>query len=428
MNVTLLQMVSLVIGNMIGAGSYMMPIALAKYKIYAVIGWGISSIGAIFLAKLFARMMILFPKEGAPYSYAESVFGRFIGFQMSWGYWIMCPIGSASLMVSIIGTFNSIFPVLGTNTILGIAISALVIVIFSYINLGGVHNTLKIQTIVTFLKLIPLILFSVIALYYFFSLGNSNIFAQYTDVKNVDFFDSILSSAALTFWSFVGLESATIPVGVDSKIVSKATVIGVIFTALLYLLSLVGIFYVVPYEVLSTSMSPFVDAVRILFGDVASKIMAIAALLCFIGSLNGWILIQGQVGFSAAKSGIFPKIFAKLNVNGVPYFGVIFGSFIIIIVTLWQSSNVFTDQFENIVLLASFCTLIPYVYFCSAAFIIANSHNNINYNVKKEIIVVSLVSMAYSISMVIGAGIDTVFIGAVMLLFISPLYISIMKK
>lgn len=428
MNVTLLQMVSLVIGNMIGAGSYMMPMALAKYKIYAVIGWGISSIGAIFLAKLFAKMMILLPKEGAPYSYAESVFGRFIGFQMSWGYWIMCPIGSASLMVSIIGTFNSILPIFSTNVVLGIVISALIIVIFSYINLKGVHNTLRIQTIVTFLKLIPLILFSVIALYYFFNLGNSDVLSKYMDVKKVDFFDSILSSAALTFWSFVGLESATIPVGVDSKIVSKATVIGVIFTACLYLLSLVGIFYVVPYEVLSTSMSPFVDAVRILFGDGASKIMAIAALLCFIGSLNGWILIQGQVGLSAAKSGIFPKIFAKLNLNGVPYFGVIFGSVIIIIVTLWQSSNVFTDQFENIILLASFCTLIPYVYFCSATFIIANSCDNISCNAKKAIIILSLIGVAYSVSMVIGAGIDTVFIGTVMFLLISPLYISIMKK
>lgn len=418
-------MIALVMGNMVGAGSYMMPMVLAKYKIYAIIGWGVSSIGAIFLAKLFAKMMILMPKEGAPYAYSESIFGRFIGFQMSWGYWIMCPIGSASLMISIIGVFNSVFPIFNTNISFGLIISILIIVIFSLINLKGVHNTLKIQTIVTCLKLIPLILFAIIAGYYFFNSYCNEILNQYMDVKEVNFCDSILSSAALTFWSFVGLESATIPVGVSSKMVSKATVIGVALTALLYLMSLIGIFYIVPYDMLSCSTSPFVDAVKILYGDFASKIMAIASLLCFIGSLNGWILIQGQIGLSAAKSGIFPKIFAKLNSNGVPYFGVIFGSVIIVIVTLWQSSNLFTDQFENIILLASFCTLIPYVYFCAASFIISK---NLSYSARNEVITLSLIGMIYSVGMVIGSGLDTVFVGTIMFLLISPLYISVIRR
>ncbi len=42
---------SLVIGNMIGAGIFLMPAALAGYGGISILGWLVSSVGALLLAK-----------------------------------------------------------------------------------------------------------------------------------------------------------------------------------------------------------------------------------------------------------------------------------------------------------------------------------------------------------------------------------------
>ncbi|MEY4332786.1 MAG: hypothetical protein RLZZ196_1524, partial [Bacteroidota bacterium] len=47
---------SLVLGNMIGAGVFMMPSTLASFGGISIIGWVASSIGAFLLAKVFAHL------------------------------------------------------------------------------------------------------------------------------------------------------------------------------------------------------------------------------------------------------------------------------------------------------------------------------------------------------------------------------------
>ena len=47
---------SLVVGNMIGAGVFMMPATLAGYGGISLIGWVCSAIGAFLIAKVFAHL------------------------------------------------------------------------------------------------------------------------------------------------------------------------------------------------------------------------------------------------------------------------------------------------------------------------------------------------------------------------------------
>lgn len=413
-----IEVLALVIGNMIGAGSYMMPTTLAKYGFYAVIGWAITSIGAIFLAVLFSKMFVLDPTEGGPYIYAQKKFGKFIGFQMALGYWLMCPIGSASLVISIISNLCVFFPSLETNTVLSVLISISIVGLFTYINLKGIHDALFVQVLVTILKLVPLIVFSVFSIFYF---DTGKLFANKILITDISPWNAILSSASVTIWTFIGLESATIPNGIKTNIITKATILGVTITAVLYIVSLIGIMCIMPNQVLSESFSPFGDSTRTLFGGFLGNVMTIGSLICFIGSLNGWILIQGQVAYQASLSGLFPKIFQKHNKNGAPIYGIMIGSVIIIAMVLWQQSNTLSEQFEQTILLASFATLIPYIYFCAAAYITFYSSKTPNYNWMS----ISIIAFLFSICVMIGAGKDTIAIGSVVFLLISPLYIFV---
>lgn len=424
-SISLLQLTSLVIGNMIGAGSYMMPASLAKFGVYAVFAWILTSCGSIILAQLFARVFILKPKDGGPYAYANDIFGKFTGFQMSWGYWLMCPIGSASLIVSIISSLSVFFPELMAHQNLALLIGIGFVVVFTIINLFGVENALFIQTIITFLKIIPLIIFAILAFFLF----DSNSWFLNIKLEDISISDAILKSCSLTFWSFVGLESATIPAGIDKKIISKATILGVTITSVLYILSLVGTFLIVPENVLENSLSPFKDAMMIFsHSAILSNFILIAGIICFAGSLNGWILIHGQVALAASKHGLFPKIFQKVNKFGAPHVGIISGSIVIILMAIWQHSNSFISQFENIILLASFATLLPYTYFCASAFIIFKESDLIQKSERKMWTKISILGFIYSICIIIGSGESTIIYGSIMFFLISPLYILIFRQ
>src|SRR5678809_516112 len=113
---------SLVIGNMIGSGVFLMPAALAAYGGISVIGWIISSIGALLLAKLYSNLSKLMPNtDGGPYAYTRVGLGDFAGFLVAWGYWISIWCTNAAISVSFVSALSSFFPVLASSSLAAVA-------------------------------------------------------------------------------------------------------------------------------------------------------------------------------------------------------------------------------------------------------------------------------------------------------------------
>ena len=149
---------SLVVGNMIGAGIFLLPASLAEFGSISLIGWFFTATGAIILAKIFSNLSkIIVNKSGGPYIYSKEGFGDFIGFLVAWGYWISCWISNAAIAIAIIGAFSFFFPILSTNSILAVALGLSMIWFFTWINSKGVQTSGKIQVVTTVLKLLPLV-------------------------------------------------------------------------------------------------------------------------------------------------------------------------------------------------------------------------------------------------------------------------------
>ncbi|WP_420420652.1 amino acid permease [Simkania sp.] len=55
---------ALVVGNMIGSGVFLLPASLATFGTVTIFSWVATSIGAMFLALVFAKLSTLFPKTG----------------------------------------------------------------------------------------------------------------------------------------------------------------------------------------------------------------------------------------------------------------------------------------------------------------------------------------------------------------------------
>ena len=63
---------ALVVGNMVGSGFYLSPVALAPYGLLAPLAWIVMGAGAICLGLSFARLARLVPATGGPYVYTRA--------------------------------------------------------------------------------------------------------------------------------------------------------------------------------------------------------------------------------------------------------------------------------------------------------------------------------------------------------------------
>ena len=66
---------SLVLGNMIGSGIFLLPTSLAAYGGVSLLGWLVSAVGALLLAEVFASLSRIVPKSGGPYTYSRAGYG-----------------------------------------------------------------------------------------------------------------------------------------------------------------------------------------------------------------------------------------------------------------------------------------------------------------------------------------------------------------
>ena len=70
---------------MVGSGVFLLPASLGAYGGISIIGWLITTAGAMLLALMFSRLSRMVPKAGGPYAYTRRGLGDFAGFLVAWG-------------------------------------------------------------------------------------------------------------------------------------------------------------------------------------------------------------------------------------------------------------------------------------------------------------------------------------------------------
>ncbi|NND24470.1 MAG: amino acid permease [Flavobacteriaceae bacterium] len=412
---------SLVVGNMIGAGIFLIPATLARFGSISLLGWIFTAAGALILAKIFSNLSkIVVNKSGGPYTYSREGFGDFVGFLVAWGYWISIWISNAAIVIAIIGALSFFFPELETNPILSISIGLGFIWLFTWINAKGVSTSGKVQVLTTILKLAPLV-FVILLGIFFFDIKN---FPEFNLTEASDF-ATFPMVAAVTLYAFLGIECATIPAETienPEKIVPKATMMGTILVTCVYIIGTVVLFGILPVDILQDSPAPFAEAGRIIAGDSGGYFVAAGAAISGIGALNGWILISGQIPMATAKDNLFPKIFKKENKHGVPLFGLIIGSVLTSVVMLMNYTDGLVEQFSFMLNLTVLTALVPYL-FVAAAYIIIVINKKLHINSFFKTFTLGSLGFAYSLWAIYGSGSETVFYGLLLLLIGIPFYV-----
>lgn len=307
---------ALVVGNTIGIGIFMMPAALAPYGLNALIGWAITVIGCMFLARVFARLAQLYPAADGPYAYIRSTLGHWPAFLSMWSYWVSNWITNATLAVSVVGYLDAAVPSLAR---LPPALLALALLwLFVVVNLLGTRAGGRVQVVCTVLKLLPMVAVVLLGAWVLFA--DTGAYTRTVPATALSF-PQTMAASTIALFAMLGLESASVPAGRvrdPGRNIPRATLIGTLLTAVIYILVSTVPLLLIPQAELAQSSAPFVDLLDHHLGEGNGRWLALFVVVSGLGALNGWTLIVGNLTATMAAQGDFPALFARQNRYGAP--------------------------------------------------------------------------------------------------------------
>lgn len=415
----LLACISLIMGNMIGSGIFLLPSALAQFGSISLVGWVVSTGGALLLAFVFSSLSEAHPTTGGPYAYTRAMLGDFAGFQVGLCYWLAAMFSISAMMVAFSSYLSAFLPILKTHKLYAYGVSMTLLWTIAAINLNGIKPMKIFQTTTTVCKILPLLLVVGFGLFHmnFDNFKDFNVSEQ----SNVS---AIALSAILTMWALMGLESATVPAEhVDNprRTIPLATYIGTALAACVYILCSAVILGLIPVTELQASNSPFIDAGHVLFGHWGAVFIGVIALISSGSCAIGWVLIQAEVPLACANDNLFPKFFARKNSNNIPSTAMIISTIIVSLIMLMMLSDKLLANFTRLVEYSALGYLLSILYTSVAGLItfIRQEERSAKHFLK---ILIGLIASSYMLWMIAGSKPDEIYFIFVLLLLTGPLY------
>jgi len=350
---------ALIVGSIIGVGIFNLPTSLAFYGPITLVSMALTTVGALVLALLFASLSRRLPADGGPYAYARAAFGNRLGFANAWSYWITAWGGNAAIAVGWV-LYVEHFINKDHNKLISVLLVLVGLWIPALINLSGVQNMGWVQAVTTILKFAALVFVSVVGLFY---IKSANFHPW--NVSKESNISAIGSGMAIALFSYIGVETVSVAaakVRNPDRNIPRATVLGTLAVAVVYMLSLTAVFGIVPNSKLATGSAPYSEAVNTMFGGTwAGNVMAVAVIISGFGALNGWIMISAEMPLAAATDGLFPQRFKRISKNGVPAFGIVIsGVLSSVAVAVNYIGSEGSTVFTTLILMTGITAAIPY--------------------------------------------------------------------
>ncbi|MGJ8731172.1 APC family permease [Listeria aquatica] len=343
------------INAVIGSGIFLLPRTIYEgLGPASLIAMLVDVLLVLLLALCFAEVAGYFDKNGGAFQYSKAAFGDFVGFNvgvLGWAVtviaWGAMAAGFARLFVALVPSFKPF----------EMWIAVILIILLSVINSFGV-KTSKIFTItITIAKLIPIVAFVVIAIFFIkggINAGNFTPFVQLEPGKN--FLQGMSSSALVVFYAFIGFEALPVVAGEmrnPKKNVPKAIIMSIIIVSLLYFLIIAGTIAQLGNGILSTD-TPVQDAFTKIIGPVGGFIITIGALISVGGLNTGDSMMIPRYACSIAEDGLLPKAFAKKNKHEAPIFSIVVSGILAVLLVM-------SGSFEQLAQLSVLMRFIQYI-------------------------------------------------------------------
>jgi len=347
----LIELVSLGVGGTVGSGIFVVPGIAAKLSgPSSLIAWAIVALSASCVLLSLSFVAYRFTPSSGFYSLFESVFGRRIAVPLILLYTVSSVFGVATIAAGI-GQYISFF---NLSPVLVIEIA--ILTVFCGLNIAGIGLSGMTETVLTALKIIPLVLISLLLLP-FVRLEN---FVQASPLTTT----GLLATVMIVYWPFTGFEISAIPVEEtrDPSLIRRSLIIVMLIVVSLYLVLNIALIGSIGASALAASPAPIATASGIIFTH-SGPFVAFIGIIAMLSAMNAYIVGTSRIIHSLSARFSLPGL-QNLTRQGTPAVALVIScvaSGLLLLVS---------NRFEALATISVITTLVPYIFFCIAAWIL----------------------------------------------------------
>jgi arginine:ornithine antiporter / lysine permease len=398
---------TMVVGSMVGAGVFSLPARFGQETgiAGALIAWSIAGTGMLMLAFVFQRLAIRKPQlDSGVYAYAKAGFGEYPGFFSAFGYWASACVGNVTYWVLIMSTVGAIWPALGEgDTVLAIVLSSIGLWLFFSLISRGVKDAAAINRIVTVAKVMPIIVFVILAL---FLLDPGVLADNFTGHGGTDsLFEQVRGTMLVTVFVFLGVEGASVYSrhAQRREDVGRATVLGFLSVFAVFASVTIVSYGILPAAELGDLRQPSMAGVlEEAVGGWGKTFVSVGLIVSVLGAYLAWTLMAAEVLFVAAKDDDMPRFLGRSTGDDVPFPALVMTTVLvqlILIVTYFSE-----DAFNFALDLTSALTLIPFLLAAAYALKLGGTRGDIT---------IAGLATIYTAFLIVAAGVKFVLVSLI---------------
>ena len=418
--VSLPTLTAMVVGSMIGSDVFLLPRRFGTETgvLGAIIAWTIAGTGMLMLAFVFQRLAVRKPDlDAGIFAYAKAGFGDYVGFNSAFGFWASACAGNTSYWVLIMATTSALFPELGAgDTVLAVIVSSVGVWLFYFLILRGVKQAAIINRIATVAKVVPILVFIVIAVIAFKGGVFADNFWGGDDRSLSSIFEQATGTMLITVFVFLGIEGASVYSRFARKRedVGRATVIGFLSVLSIFALVTLVSYGVMPQDELATVDQPSMASVlESIVGPWGSVFIRIGVVLSVLGAYLAWTLMAAEILYIPATTDDMPRFLARTNNNGAPVWALAMAAGLVQLLLILL---LFTAEALDFMLdLTAALALIPYLL--AAAYALKLAATRETYENGKSLAgdaAIAAVATIYTLFLIYAAGVDKLLLSCIL--------------
>jgi GABA permease len=313
-------MTMIALGGVIGAGLFVGSGAVINQTgPAAVISYLLAGVLMVLVMRMLGEMSVADPEVGSFSEYARRAIGGWAGFSTGWLYWYFWAIVLA--IEAVAGA-----EILQRWVDLPLWLMALVLMAaLTATNLVSVRSYGEFEFWFASIKVAAIVAFIVVCLGFLLGVGGghspglSNLTAHggFTPAGGI----TVLSGVVIVIFAFVGAEIVTIAAAESDepeRAVSRAVTSVVLRVMAFYVLSILLIVLIVPWNSTKLGDSPFIAALDRVGIPGAADVMNAIVLTAVLSCLNSGLYTGSRMLFALARRGDAPKGLLDTNRRGVP--------------------------------------------------------------------------------------------------------------
>ncbi|MEZ0359066.1 basic amino acid/polyamine antiporter [Mycobacterium sp. SA01] len=419
--VSLPTLTAMVVGSMVGSGVFLLPrrFGVETGVLGALIAWAIAGGGMLMLAFVFQRLATRKPDlDAGIFAYAKAGFGDYVGFNSAFGFWASACAGNTSYWVLIMATTAALFPSLGTgDTVLAVVLASIGVWLFCFLILRGVKEAAIINRIATVAKIIPILLFIVIALVAFKGgVFADNFWGGDGNYSLSSVFEQAKGTMLITVFVFLGIEGASVYSRFARKRedVGRATVIGFLSVLSVFMLVTLVSYGILPqHELAQVDQPSMASVLETIVGHWGSVFIRVGVIVSVLGAYLAWTLMAAEILYLPAKSDDMPRFLARTNSHGAPVAALIMAGGLVQLLLILL---LFTSDALNFMLdLTAALSLVPYLLAAAYALKLTITGETYGHgDPRRSDLVVAVLATVYTLFLVYAAGVSHLMLSCIL--------------